>query len=402
MYAQLFLTFLRLGVTAFGGPVAHLAYFHQTFVENRKWITDAQFADLVALCQFLPGPASSQVNFSIGYLRGGWLGAMLAWAAFTLPSALALIGLAVGLQHVGDTVPHEALHALKLVAVAVVALAVWNMGQKLCQGKAKMTLMLITAVLMLLWQGVWVQIGAIAAGGILGWMLFAHETHEQPPSQLAADTPRAGTHTTVAWFLIAAFFVLLFTLPWLAQHVGQNSYAGWALQQLAIFYKTGALVFGGGHVVLPLLQAELAAPAANWVSQDAFLAGYGATQAVPGPLFTFAAFLGAAMEQPPHGLLGGLWCLFAIYLPSFLLVMGVLPFWEKLRLHQGLHAALQGVNASVVGILLATLYTPVFTLAMRDVTDMAWIVLAFLLLKVWKLPVWLVVIGGGLIGALAS
>lgn len=408
--ARLFWVFLRLGFTSFGGPVAHLAYFHEAFVERRKWMSDAQFADLVALCQFLPGPASSQVNFSIGYMRAGWLGALLAWAGFTLPSALALIAFAVGLEHLGDAVPKEAVHALKLVAVAVVALAVWGMGQKLCKGKARMTLMLAAAVLTLLWQGVWGQVAVILAGGVVGWRLFAQEVRggTLPSGAVAAVESAAGKvsagSTTLAWGLITAFFVLLFALPPLAQQYGGADYYGWALRELAAFYKTGALVFGGGHVVLPLLQAEVTVPAAGagWVSQDAFLAGYGAAQAVPGPLFTFAAFLGASMEHAPNGWAGGLWCLFAIYLPSFLLVMGVLPFWEKLRLNTGLRAALQGVNAVVVGILLATLYTPVFTLAVRHVGDVAWIVLAFLLLKVWKLPPWLVVIGGGVLGALAS
>lgn len=413
MYARLFGVFLRLGLTSFGGPVAHLAYFHEAFVERRKWLTEEQFADLVALCQFLPGPASSQVNFSIGYLRGGWLGALIAWAGFTLPSAFALIAFAMGLNHFGDSVPTEAIHALKLVAVAVVALAVWGMGQKLCKGKARMTIMLLAAVVTLLWQDVWGQIAVILAGGIIGWLLFAQEVRDGtlPSGAVGGVENEAGKasagSTTLAWGLIAAFFILLFALPWLAQQYGGNDdgwISGWALRELAAFYKTGALVFGGGHVVLPLLQAEVTVPAAGagWVSQDAFLAGYGATQAVPGPLFTFSAFLGASMSSAPNGWAGGLWCLFAIYLPSFLLVMGVLPFWEKLRLNTQLRAALQGVNAAVVGILVATLYTPVFTLAVHRVGDVAWVVLAFLLLKVWKLPPWLVVIGGGLLGGLLS
>lgn len=383
----MFLIFLRLGLTSFGGPIAHLGYFREAFVTRRQWLSERSYAELVALCQFLPGPASSQVGIALGLSRAGYGGAAAAWAGFTLPSAIALILFAVGLSHYGTAIPGGALHGLKVVAVAVVAQAVWGMARNLCRGAVKLTLMLIAACIVLLAPSAWSQVGVIAAAGVAGLLLFKPQPNTEPDSLPIAISRRAGA----MWLVL--FVVLLVGLPILADGLPNP-----VLALVDAFYRTGALVFGGGHVVLPLLQAEVVPP--QWVSNDIFLAGYGATQAVPGPLFTFAAFLGASMTHAPSGWLGGVIALLAIFAPSFLLICGALPFWASLRTSPRTQAALAGVNAAVVGLLLAALYRPVWTSAIFNGYDFALAVLALVALMVWKLPPWLVVIGCGMLGGL--
>ena len=380
---------MRLGLTSFGGPVAHLGYFRDEFVQRRQWLTEHSYADLVALCQFLPGPASSQVGMALGLSRSGYAGAVAAWAGFTLPSALALILFALGIASYGDTLSPGALHGLKVVAVAVVAQAVWGMARNLCTDGARVTIMAIATCVVLLVPSAWGQVGMIAAAGIAGLLLFK-------PAQDGAHDPlpitvshRAG----VIWLTL--FFALLLGLPVLAQLM-----PGQPMAMVDAFFRAGALVFGGGHVVLPLLQAEVVP--SGWVGNEAFLAGYGATQAVPGPLFTFAAFLGASMSTTSSGWIGGLICLLAIFAPSFLLVVGALPFWEQLRHSMRTQAALAGVNAAVVGILLAALYQPVWTSAIFKPQDFGLAVVALVSLMFWKLPPWLVVVGSGAAGWLLS
>ena len=387
-----FLIFLRLGLTSFGGPVAHLGYFRDEFVSRRHWLSERSYADLVALCQFLPGPASSQVGIALGLSRAGYGGALAAWAGFTLPSALALILLALGISSYSDTLPAGVLHGLKVVAVAVVAQAVWGMARNLCPDAPRISLMAVAACLVLLVPSVWGQVGVIAGAGVIGlWMFKAQPAAAHDPLPITVGR-RAGA----VWLTI--FVALLVALPVLA-----TLFPHPALAMVDAFYRAGSLVFGGGHVVLPLLQAEVVPT--GWVDHDAFLAGYGATQAVPGPLFTFAAFLGASMTQAPTGWLGGLVALLAIFVPSFLLVVGALPFWEGLRRHGRTQAALRGINAAVVGLLLAALYQPVWTSAIQGPRDFALALVALVALMAWKLPPWLVVMGcgvaGGLLGAFA-
>ena len=383
----MFLIFLRLGLTSFGGPIAHLGYFRQEFVSRRRWLSERSYAELVALCQFLPGPASSQVGIALGLSRAGYRGAAAAWAGFTLPSAIALILFALGLAHYGGALPHGALHGLKVVAVAVVAQAVWGMARNLCRGVLRVALMLIAACVVLLQPSAWAQVGVMVVAGVAGMLLFKPESSAEPDALPIAISRRAGA----LWLML--FLLLLIGLPLLS---------AWALNPtLALvdaFYRSGALVFGGGHVVLPLLQAEVVP--SHWVSNDVFLAGYGATQAMPGPLFTFAAFLGASMTHAPSGWLGGVIALLAIFAPSFLLIFGALPFWANLRSSPRTQAALAGVNAAVVGLLLAALYQPVWTSAIFNVYDVALALLALVALMVWKLPPWLVVIGCGVLGGL--
>ncbi len=383
--ASMFLTFLRLGCTSFGGPVAHLGYFRAAFVERQRWLDEATYADIVALCQFLPGPASSQVAVTLGIMRAGLRGGLAAWAGFTLPSAIVLILFALG---VGREAPGSGwLHGLGVVAVAVVAQAVWGMARSLCPDRPRATLMVAAASVMLLWPAALAQLVVLVAGALLGWAFM-----RQPVAALAGRLD-FGLSRPAGLLALAGFFALLLILPLTAAAAHSH-----ALDLLARFYRAGALVFGGGHVVLPLLQQAVVPP--GWISTGRFLAGYGAAQAVPGPLFTFAAYLGAAMTPGPNGVGGGLLCLVAIYLPSFLLLIGVLPFWDGLRRRAGVQAALRGVNAAVVGLLLAALYTPVWTSAIRGPADFAIGLAAFLLLVVWRLPPWLVVIMGAVAAAL--
>ena len=380
-----FLTFLRLGCTSFGGPVAHLGYFRAAFVERRRWLDEATYADIVALCQFLPGPASSQVAVTLGILRAGLPGGLAAWAGFTLPSAILLILFALG---VGRSAPGSGwLHGLVVVAVAVVAQAVWGMARNLCPDRPRATLMVVSACVMLLWPAAWAQLGVLLAGALLGWSFL------RQPVAVPVGRLDFGLGRQTAVLALIGFVALLLLLPLVAAAAHSH-----ALDLLARFYRAGALVFGGGHVVLPLLQQAVVPP--GWIGGGRFLAGYGAAQAVPGPLFTFAAYLGAAMTPGPNGVTGGLLCLVAIYLPSFLLLIGVLPFWDGLRRQAAVQAALRGVNAAVVGLLLAALYTPVWTSAIHKPADFGLAVAAFLLLVVWRLPPWLVVVLGALAATL--
>ncbi|WP_137168487.1 chromate efflux transporter [Salinimonas lutimaris] len=382
---SIFFIFLRLGLTSFGGPVAHLGFFRQEFVDRRRWLSDEGYADLVALCQFLPGPASSQVGLAIGLSRGGYTGALAAWAGFTLPSVIALIVFAMSLTAFGQGLPEGLLAGLKLAAVAVVAQAVWQMAQKLCPDSARRTLMVLAAALMLLFPSVWIQLAIIMAAALAGRALLPAASGD------ATDDLPVHTRRFTAVGAGAVLLLLLFGLPLVA-----SSSHGLAL--IDTFYRAGSLVFGGGHVVLPLLQAEVVP--AGWVDNHTFMAGYGAAQAVPGPLFTFAAFLGASMEQGIGGVYGGLLATFAIFLPSFLLVIAALPFWQLLRVKPGIRAALNGVNAAVVGLLLAALYDPVWTSAVYGPSDVVLVLLSFTALQIWRVPVWLVVLLTPLAGIL--
>lgn len=377
---SVFLIFLLLGLTSFGGPVAHLGYFRSEFVERRRWLSEAAYADLVALCQFLPGPASSQVGIALGLMRAGYRGALAAWAGFTLPSAIALIALVLGMAQAGDAVSAGALHGLKVVAVAVVAQAVWGMARSLCPDAPRRALMLATAVLLIAWPGTVAQLLAIGVAGAIGlaWLRPAADAPHEP---LAVPVTRGAG---AVWLVV--FFALLLGLPLLV--------AAWPSPALAVvdaFYRAGALVFGGGHVVLPLLQASVVPT--GWVDGDAFLAGYGAAQAVPGPLFTFAAFLGASLQSAPTGWAGGLLALAAIFAPAFLLITGALPFWDGLRARPHVRAALMGINAAVVGLLLAALWNPVITSGIRGVGDALLALAALVALMRWKWPPWAVVAG---------
>jgi len=384
----IFIIFLRLGLTSFGGPIAHLSYFRAEFVVRRGWLSERSYADLVALCQFLPGPASSQVGIALGLTRGGYAGALAAWLGFTLPSVVALILFALGMAQYGHLIAFEVLGGLKIVAVAVVAQAVWGMGQKLCTDGFRVTIMVIAACWVLLVATIWAQLSAILVAGIVGWLRISSPAMSIP-EQLSVSINRRASVSC-----LGLFFTLLLGLPILSQLVFEQAWLNQSLAMVDGFYRAGALVFGGGHVVLPLLQAEVVPP--GWVDNNVFLAGYGAAQAVPGPLFSFAAFLGASFTTAPNGWLGALLALVAIYAPAFLLVVGALPYWERLRASSHMQAALAGINAAVVGLLLAALYDPVWTSAIYRPQDFALALLALIALVFWKLPPWLVVIGGGL------
>jgi len=383
-----FAAFLKLGLTSFGGPVAHLGYFREEFVERRKWLDERAYADLVALCQFLPGPASSQVGMAIGLSRAGLPGVLAAWAAFTLPSAIALVLFAYGVTVFGNELGAGWLHGLKVAAVAVVAVAVLGMARSLAPDRERASIAVAAAVLALAVPSAWGQVGTIVLGGLAGLML--------PRTAVAPDRValRVGVSRRWAVAALGLFAALLIGLPLLAAATGDP-----IVQRIDSFYRSGSLVFGGGHVVLPLLQAEVVPR--GWVNNDTFLAGYGAAQAVPGPLFTFAAYLGAVMRPGPSGWFGGLICLVAVFLPSFLLIVGALPFWETLRRQPFAQSLLRGVNAAVVGLLLAALYHPVWTAGILSGRDYALALAAFLLLFMWKTPPWLVVAfcaaGGGLL-----
>ncbi|MCI0439280.1 MAG: chromate efflux transporter [Chloroflexi bacterium] len=375
----------RLGLTSFGGPVAHLGYFRDEYVTRRKWLDDSTYADIVALCQFLPGPASSQVGIAIGMSRAGLLGGIAAWIGFTLPSAVALILFAYGVTAFGDVADAGWLRGLKVVAVAVVALAVWGMARSLCPDRPRATMAIAAAIVMLVWATGYAQIVIIAAAGVLGWLLL----REAGSTPVSTRLFPFGRRIAVASLVV--FFALLIALPLARQAVSSEP-----LAVFDSFYRAGSLVFGGGHVVLPLLQAEVVPP--GWVTNDEFIAGYGAAQAVPGPLFTFSAYLGTIGNATPSGWPGGLFALAAIFLPAFLLVVGALPFWDRLRSIDGFRAALRGINAGVVGLLLAALYNPVWTSAIHSAEDVALGLAAFGLLAFWKWPPWLVVVLAALAG----
>jgi len=376
---EIFLAFLKLGLTSFGGPVAHVAFFREEFVGRRRWLDEKAYADLVALCQFLPGPASSQVGMSLGVLRGGVPGALAAWFAFTMPSAILLVLFAYGVQRYDAWLHGGVLDGLKIAAVAVVAQALWSMARSLCPDALRASFALLTAIGLLLWPGSMTQIAFLLLAAVAGRALLrvGGEAHDAP-----LHVPLSRTAALIAWGIFAS---LLIVLPLLAA-----STASQALALFDSFYRTGALVFGGGHVVLPLIESEVVPP--GWVSADAFLAGYGAAQAVPGPLFTFSAYLGAVMGPRPNGWIGGMLCLVAVFLPSLLLVIGALPFWHRLRANAAVRSALAGVNAAVVGLLLAALYDPAWVSAIRSPRDLALALAAFLLLAVLKVSPWLVVL----------
>jgi chromate transporter len=379
----------RLGLTSFGGPVAHMGYYRAEYVERRKWLDEATFADLVALCQFLPGPASSQVSIAIGLLRAGLPGGVLAWLGFTLPSAIAMVAFAYGVTGLGGA-DAAWLHGLKVAAVAVVATAVWGMARTLTPDRPRATIAIVAAVAALASRSAVAQVGLIALAGLVGWRLLPAGSARVTHATAVPLTRRAGALT------LSAFFALLVALP-LARTATHHD----AVAVFDGFYRAGSLVFGGGHVVLPLLQAEVVPP--GWVTNEAFVAGYGAAQAVPGPLFTFAAYLGAAMTARPGGIAGASLALVAIFLPGFLLVVGALPFWDALRRRPAFQSALAGINAAVVGLLLAALYDPVWTSAIANAADFALALIAFALLAFWKTPPWLVVVlaaaGGAMTGA---
>ncbi|MBI2239474.1 MAG: chromate efflux transporter [Magnetospirillum gryphiswaldense] len=388
---EVFGVFLKLGLTSFGGPIAHLGYFRHEIVERRRWLDENAYADLVALCQFLPGPASSQVGIGIGLYRAGLSGALAAWTGFTLPSALALVLFALGLDALGGAEGAGWLHGLKVAAVAVVAQAVWGMARTLAPDRVRASFAVAAAAMVLLVPTAFGQVGAIVLGGLGGLVLLKDGT--TPVASVLPVT--VGRRLALACLLL--FFALLVGLP-----LAHAMLPGQAVALADGFYRAGSLVFGGGHVVLPLLQAEVVPP--GWLSNDAFLAGYGAAQAVPGPLFTFAAYLGAVMGPEPNGWTGAALCLLAIFLPSFLLVIGALPFWDSFRRRTNVQAALKGVNAVVVGLLLAALYDPVWKAGITSASDFALAITAFLLLTLWKTPPWAVValsaLGGAAIAAL--
>jgi chromate transporter len=373
--AEVLLVFLKLGLTSFGGPVAHLGYFREEFVARRKWLDESAYADLVALCQFLPGPASSQVGLAIGLSRAGYPGALAAWIGFTMPSAIALVLFAYGVEALGNVTGSAWIHGLKIAAVAVVAQAVLGMMRTLAPDRERATFAVAAAVVVLASPTALGQVGAIALGGLAGALLLRDPaTDGHAASMPLTVSRREGV------IALLVFFVLLAGLPLATAQGG-----GQALQLFDSFYRSGSLVFGGGHVVLPLLQAEVVP---RWIGNDAFLAGYGAAQAVPGPLFTFAAYLGAVIGGWTTAAL----CLIAVFLPSFLLVIGALPFWETIRRWPMARNALRGVNAAVVGLLLAALYHPVWTAGITSARDFALAVVAFLLLLMWQTPPWLVVV----------
>ncbi|MCL6605552.1 MAG: chromate transporter [Paenibacillus sp.] len=366
----------KLGLTSFGGPIAHLGYFHNEYIRRRKWMDERSYADLVALCQFLPGPASSQVGIGIGTIRAGLLGGIVAWIGFTLPSVIALVAFAFLLQ--GFDIGHAGwIHGLKIVAVAIVAHAIWGMGQKLTPDPVRVTLAVITMAITLSWQTAYSQVIIIVAAGFFGLGFYRRKAVETTQS-LPINISR-----TFGVVCLTLFFALILLLPLLSQWGDSKG-----LSMFDSFYRSGSLVFGGGHVVLPLLQQEVVP--AGWITQEDFLAGYGATQAVPGPLFTFAGYLGAMAGGLPGAIIATL----AIFLPAFLLVVGVLPFWNGLRNSPKIQGALMGINAAVVGILLAALYDPLWTTAILGPMDFVLAVLLFTMLVFWKLPPWVIVLTG--------
>jgi chromate transporter len=382
---EVLLIFLKLGLSSFGGPIAHIGYFRDEFVTRRRWLDEQAYADLVALCQFLPGPASSQVGFSIGLMRAGYLGGLAAWTGFTLPSAIALVLFAFGAASLGGPLGTGLLHGLKLVAVAIVAQAVWGMARTLCPDRERASIATVAALLILLSSSSLAQIAAILLGAVAGFWLCR------------GAPPQAVGHVTMpvsrrAGFLaLAAFLILLAGVLLVQLHPSQN-----AVGLFAAFYRSGALVFGGGHVVLPLLREALVTP--GWVSDDAFLAGYGAAQAVPGPLFTFAAYLGVVVNGEPNGLAGAALGLIGIFLPGILILIGMLPFWDAFRMGASAQAAMRGVNAAVVGLLGAALYNPVWTTSVKTPADFAIALVGFVLLVAWRAPPLVVVIIGALGG----
>ncbi|MXX93576.1 MAG: chromate efflux transporter [Chloroflexi bacterium] len=376
----IFAVALRLGLTSFGGPIAHIGFFHQEYVVNRRWLSERRFSDLVALCHFLPGPTSSQVGIAVGITRGGLLGGLLAWIAFTAPSAAILIAFGFGVAEFDNLLEGDWLNGLKIAAVAVVAQAVWGMSTTLAPDKTRATIAVLAAIAILLSPIAFGIVIVILVAGAYGWWRCRHYVEESPTEDFAYDIPR-----WIGIVFAVIFFVLLIGLP-LARIILD-------LDVLAIFdsfFRSGSLVFGGGHVVLPTLETEVVE--SGWTTAEEFIAGYGTAQAIPGPLFTFSAYLGTVMDVGPGGIPGALIALIAIFLPSFLLVIAILPFWNRLSQATNFRAALVAVNAAVVGILAAALFDPVWTSSIKDPADFALAAAAFGLLMFWKLPSWAVVL----------
>ncbi len=376
---EVLLIFLKLGMSCFGGPIAHIGYFREEFVVRRRWLDEQAYVDLVALCQFLPGPASSQVGFSIGLLRAGYRGALAAWIGFTLPSAIALVLFAYGAGALTGPAGTGLLHGLKLVAVAIVAQAVWGMARTLCPDRERASVAVVAALIILFSASSIAQIGAILFGGVAGLWLC------RDAAAVAAGHITMPVSRTAGVAALMAFFVLLAGLP-ILRNIGISP----GISLFEAFYRSGALVFGGGHVVLPLLREAFVSP--GWVSDNTFLAGYGAAQAVPGPLFTFAAYLGTVAAPSPHGVTGAMIGLIGIFLPGILILLGTLPFWDSFRQRNGAQAMMRGVNAAVVGLLGAALYNPVWTSSVNTPGDFAIALVGFVLLTVWRAPPLLVVV----------
>ncbi|CAI9396133.1 MULTISPECIES: chromate efflux transporter [Bacillaceae] len=384
-FLEILLISTKLGFTSFGGPVAHLGYFHNEYVRRRKWLDEKSYADLVALCQFLPGPASSQVGIGIGILRGGLLGGIISFLGFTLPSVIALMIFASVIE-VLDIENAGWIHGLKIVAVAIVAHAILGMAKNLTPDLKRKTIALFALVLTLLWQSVFSQVGVIIFSALIGYFLYKQQTMQQVQEEVTFPISKRVASVSLLLFFALLFLLPvireLFTYPWIAMFDS--------------FYRSGSLVFGGGHVVLPLLEREFVL--GGWLSEEAFLAGYGATQAVPGPLFTFAAYIGTVL----NGWGGGLLATFAIFLPAFLLVVGTLPFWNSFRKNTKIQGALMGVNAAVVGILISAFYHPIWTSSVLQASDFAFAAILFSMLVYWKLPSWIIVITGVVGGMLLS
>jgi chromate transporter len=380
-WLEIFLISTRLGLTSFGGPIAHLGYFHEEYVRRRKWLDEQSYADLVALCQFLPGPASSQVGIGIGIVRGGLVGGFISFLGFTLPSVIALVIFALALEGL-DVSDAGWLQGLKIVAVAVVAHAIWGMAQKLTPDLQRRTIALLAMSGTLLWQTSLAQVLVILAAGGAGWVLYRSVQEADNTAVIETVSRKTGV------FCLTLFFVLLAALPLLREWTGSTFVA-----MFDSFYRAGSLVFGGGHVVLPLLEREFVPP--GWMSEETFLAGYGAAQAVPGPLFTFASYLGTVLS----GWQGALVASAGIFLPAFLLIIGALPFWSLLRKNTHMKGVLTGVNAAVVGILLAAFYNPIWTSSITTSLDFILAAFLFTMLAFWKLPPWVIVVSGAAAGA---
>jgi len=381
--SEVLLVFLKLGITSFGGPIAHIGYFREEIVVRRRWLDDAAFTDVVALCQFLPGPASSQVGFSLGLIRASYVGGLAAWLGFALPSAVLMTLFAYGAHVLAGPTGTGLIHGLKLVAVAIIAQAVWGMARTLCPDRQRASIACVSALIILFSGSSIAQIGAILLGGTAGfWMCRAS-------TPISANSLGFPASRRVGLIALSAFFLLLFVLPALA-----GFSPGIAL--FDAFYRSGALVFGGGHVVLPLLRDAFVTP--GWVSEDTFLAGYGAAQALPGPLFTFAAYLGTVVRHSPNGVAGAVFGLIGIFLPGILILLGALPFWDGLRRCVGAQATMSGINAAVVGLLGAALYDPVWTSSVKSSGDFAVALTSFVLLTAWRAPPLVVVILGALSG----
>ena len=387
---DILLVFLRLGVTSFGGPVAHLGYFRDEFIVRRRWLDETGYADLVALAQFLPGPASSQVGFSLGVLRGGLRGGLAAWLGFTMPSALVMLLTAYGVDRTSGGFGAGLVHGLNLVAVAVVAQAVWGMAGSLCPDGPRRTLAVLATVAVLMVPFSFVQVGVILIGAATGLVLYRGGEAGLPGARHPIHISRGPA---IAGLIL--FPVLLIALPVLVTATGSH-----AVTTVEAFYRAGSLVFGGGHVVLPLLEQAFVPP--GWITADRFLAGYGIAQAVPGPLFTFAAFVGATQGPAPNGAIGAALALVAVFLPGLLLMYGMLPFWDGLRRRPTFRAALQGVNAAVVGILAAALFDPIWISSIRTRTDFSIALLAFAALVWWRAPIWLIVMLTAVAGAVSA